>query len=43
VLALLREGVVVFGTGGAEENIASLAMNARLGYAVTERWLTLAR
>jgi GNAT superfamily N-acetyltransferase len=42
VLALLRDGVTGFGTGGAEENAASLAMNARLGYTVTERWLTLA-
>ncbi|GAA4751802.1 hypothetical protein GCM10025783_25540 [Amnibacterium soli] len=41
VLALAAEGVQVFGTGGADENAASLAMNARLGYAVTERWLTL--
>jgi hypothetical protein len=41
VLALAAEGARVFGTGGAEENAASLAMNARLGYAVTERWLTL--
>jgi predicted GNAT family acetyltransferase len=41
VLALVVEGVRVFSTGGAEENAASLAMNARLGYAVTERWLTL--
>jgi GNAT superfamily N-acetyltransferase len=41
VLALLSDGVSVFGTGGADENAASLAMNARLGYAVTERWLTL--
>ncbi len=43
VLALLGEGVTVFGTGGAEENAASLAMNARLGSVVTERWLTLVR
>jgi len=41
VLALAAEGARVFGTGGADENAASLAMNARLGYAVTERWLTL--
>jgi GNAT superfamily N-acetyltransferase len=41
VLALAAEGAQVFGTGGAEENAASLAMNARLGYEVTERWLTL--
>lgn len=43
VLALAEEGARVFGTGGAEENPASLAMNARLGYVVTERWLTLVR
>jgi GNAT superfamily N-acetyltransferase len=41
VLALGAEGASVFGTGGAAENAASLAMNARVGYAVTERWLTL--
>jgi hypothetical protein len=41
VLALAREGAVVFGTGGAAEHEASLAMNARLGYVVTERWVTL--
>ena len=41
VLALAAEGVALFGTGGADENAASLAMNARLGYEVTERWLTL--
>jgi hypothetical protein len=35
--------VTVFGTGGAEENTASVAMNARLGYVVEERWLTLER
>lgn len=43
VLALATEGATVFGTGGADENDASLAMNARLGYSVTERWLTLER
>ena len=42
ILALAKEGVIEFGTGGADENTASLAMNARLGYIVTERWLTLA-
>lgn len=41
VLALAADGARVFGTGGADENAASLAMNARLGYAVTERWPTL--
>ena len=43
VLALATEGATVFGTGGAEENAAGLAMNARLGYVVTERWLSLER
>jgi predicted GNAT family acetyltransferase len=43
VLALAAEGATVFGTGGAEENAAALAMNARLGYVITERWLTLVR
>ncbi|MGT2426191.1 GNAT family N-acetyltransferase [Amnibacterium kyonggiense] len=43
VLAMQAEGVAVFGTGGAAENVASLAMNARLGYEVTERWLTFVR
>lgn len=43
VLALAAEGATTFGTGGAEENAASIAMNTRLGYAVTERWLTLLR
>lgn len=41
VLAFAAEGVRVFGTGGADENTASLAMNRRLGYSVTERWVTL--
>lgn len=43
VLALHAEGVTVFGTGGAEENVASVAMNTRLGYVVEERWVTLER
>ena len=41
VLALLEEGVMLFGTGGADENAPSLAMNRRVGYEVVERWLTL--
>lgn len=42
VLALLRDGVEVFRTGGAEENTAILAANLRLGYVVDEEWVTLA-
>lgn len=42
VLALAAEGVRVFGTGGAAANAASLAMNRSVGYAVEERWLSLA-
>lgn len=41
VLAMLADGRRSFGTGGAQVNAASLAMNARLGYEVTERWLAL--
>lgn len=42
ILALLREGVDVFRTGGADENTASLTSNLRLGYLVDEEWVTLA-
>lgn len=42
VLALMREEWRVFGTGGAAVNTGSLAMNARVGYVLTERWLSLA-
>ncbi|MFD1721442.1 GNAT family N-acetyltransferase [Amnibacterium endophyticum] len=41
LLALAADGVCTFGTGGADENAPSLAMNRRLGYVVTERWVTL--
>lgn len=41
VLALAADGVRQFGTGGAAENAASTAMNRRLGYLLTERWVTL--
>ena len=40
MLALAEDGARVFGTGGADENIGSLAANRRLGYVVTERWRT---
>ncbi len=43
VLALARRGVREFATGGAQVNTASLRMNARVGYVVTERWLSLSR
>jgi hypothetical protein len=41
VIAMAGEGVRVLGTGGAAVNAGSLAMNAHLGYVVTERWLSL--
>ncbi|WP_460511508.1 acetyltransferase [Frigoribacterium salinisoli] len=41
VVALAGEGARVFGTGGAQVNAAALAANARLGYLVEERWLSL--
>lgn len=41
VLALLRDGVEVFRTGGAAENTAILAANQRLGYVIDEEWITL--
>lgn len=43
VLALADEGHRLFGTGGAAVNAGSLAMNAAVGYEVTERWLSLRR
>ncbi len=42
VLALTHDGVATFRTGGAAENAAILAANARIGYRVDERWATLA-
>lgn len=35
-----QDGARVFGTGGAQTNPASLAVNRAVGYTVTERWLT---
>lgn len=43
VLAFASSGTRVFGTGGAAANTASLAMNAAVGYRVTERWVSLQR
>ncbi len=40
ILALVREGVGVFRTGGAAENAAIIRSNHRLGYLVDEEWLT---
>ncbi|TDU89557.1 hypothetical protein EV138_3128 [Kribbella voronezhensis] len=42
VLALLAEGVQVFGTGGAGINEASLGANRALGYVLEERWRSYA-
>ena len=42
ILALAAVGVRVFGTGGAQVNEASLAMNRAVGYVVEERWLSYA-
>jgi GNAT superfamily N-acetyltransferase len=42
ILALLSEGVTVFGTGGAGVNEASLGANRALGYVLEERWRTYA-
>ena len=41
VLALLSDRAVTFRTGGSDENIASLAANTSVGYALDEAWLTL--
>ncbi|MBO1738591.1 acetyltransferase [Leifsonia sp. TF02-11] len=41
VLALLRDGIEIFRTGGAAENVAILASNMSLGYVVDEEWVTL--
>lgn len=43
VLAWWDQGARVFGTGGAQTNPASLAINRSVGYTVTERWLTYGR
>jgi GNAT superfamily N-acetyltransferase len=42
ILALLEDGVRVFGTGGAAVNDASLGANLALGYVVDERWRSYA-
>ncbi|ADB29416.1 hypothetical protein Kfla_0292 [Kribbella flavida DSM 17836] len=42
ILALLADGVRVFGTGGAALNGASLGANLALGYVVEERWRSYA-
>lgn len=41
VLALMKDGVRIFRTGGAEENTAILKANQNLGYVVDEEWVTL--
>lgn len=41
LLALIREGVTAFRTGGSSENTAILAINQRLGFVVDEQWVTL--
>ncbi|WP_374929481.1 acetyltransferase [Kytococcus sedentarius] len=41
VAAGVRAGHRRFGTGGAQVNAGSLAMNRAVGYDVTERWVTL--
>lgn len=43
VLALAQEGATLFGTGGADSNVASLAMNEAVGYRITETWHTYRR
>ncbi|MBU4214810.1 MAG: acetyltransferase [Actinobacteria bacterium] len=43
VRTLVNEGVRTLRTGGAGDNVASLAANRALGYEVDERWLTLVR
>lgn len=42
LVALAAEGALVFGTGGAAVNAASIAMNESLGYVLTERWVSYA-
>ncbi|NLG22473.1 MAG: GNAT family N-acetyltransferase [Actinomycetales bacterium] len=43
VLAHAQDGATRFGTGGAADNVASLAMNRAVGYEVIERWHTYRR
>lgn len=40
VLAHAEHGRTLFGTGGADANLASLAMNRAVGYRITETWHT---
>ncbi|TFD46998.1 GNAT family N-acetyltransferase [Cryobacterium frigoriphilum] len=42
ITALADDGVRIFGTGGAQVNAGSIRMNEHLGYAIEERWLSLA-
>jgi GNAT superfamily N-acetyltransferase len=42
ILALAVSGAIVFGTGGAAQNEAILRSCAKLGYVVTERWVSFA-
>lgn len=42
ITALADQGVRIFGTGGAQVNAGSIRMNEHLGYAIEERWLSLA-
>lgn len=43
VLAHAADGATRFGTGGADSNVASLAMNRAVGYRITETWHTYRR
>lgn len=43
VLAHAEDGATRFGTGGANGNLASLAMNRTVGYQITETWHTYRR
>lgn len=43
VLAHAEQGRTLFGTGGADGNLASLAMNRAVGYRITETWHTYRR
>lgn len=42
VLAWWADGARAFGSGGAQTDLASMAINRSVGYTVTERWLTYA-
>ena len=42
ITAFADDGVRIFGTGGAQVNAGSIRMNEHLGYAIEERWLSLA-